>query len=206
MAAAQAAADHMDLGAEAHEQRPAERLLVHDLEVVAGRYAALGQVSAASSGSWSETRVKRPRAPVSSVSSVGAGVLDQLEVLCRYRVTVRSRVGFPSFSAISSSSSSEMWCSRNLGLVVDAVPRNPQRLRQIELEQPVVAQDLQGDPPALARSTRRPPLGHVLDQVEPLQLLDHGGRGRSRHAEPLGQRIVRNRAPASVCNAYIAFA
>jgi hypothetical protein len=82
----------------------------------------------------------------------------------------------------------------DLGLVVDPVPRNPQRLSQIELEQAVVAQDLEGYPPPLLRQLDTA-VGNVLDQVEPVQLLHHGGGGRCRHAEPLREGIVRNGAP-----------
>src|SRR5438270_616233 len=41
--ARQLAAENMDVGAEAHEQRPTERLLVDHLELIAGPDAALGQ-------------------------------------------------------------------------------------------------------------------------------------------------------------------
>ena len=43
----------------------------------------------------------------------------------------------------------------HLGLVVDAVPRHAERLGEVELEQPVVAQDLERDPRAPAGELRR---------------------------------------------------
>ena len=66
----------------------------------------------------------------------------------------------------------------HLRLLVDAVPRDPEALDQIQLEQPVVAHHLERDP-APASVSDDAVIGLVLDQSELAQPLDHPrGRGR----------------------------
>jgi hypothetical protein len=67
----------------------------------------------------------------------------------------------------------------HLGLVVDSIPRHAQRLREVELEQPVVAQHLQRERLAVAAQldalvgdvAHQPAIGELLDHAR------HGGRG-----------------------------
>lgn len=65
-----------------------------------------------------------------------------------------------------------------VGLGVDVVDRETERVGEVELEQPVVPDHLERD--ALARLGQAgPPVGLVLEQVEDGELLDHRrGRGR----------------------------
>ena len=84
----------------------------------------------------------------------------------------------------------------DLGLVVDLVPGHPERVGQIGLEQPVVADDLQRD--LLARRAQRDPVvGLVLDQAHLGHPLQHRRNGPRRDAEALGQRRGADRAAAS---------
>ena len=61
------------------------------------------------------------------------------------------------------------------GLDVDAVRRQPQRLRQVELQQPVVPQHLDGDP-LTGGGQLSAVIAAVLDQAQLVELLDHRGR------------------------------
>ena len=63
----------------------------------------------------------------------------------------------------------------DLGLGVDAVPRHVERLGEVELEQAVVADDLERH--ALAGLGELDALvGHVADEAEAVELLDHPRR------------------------------
>ena len=83
----------------------------------------------------------------------------------------------------------------HLGLRVHAVPRDPEVLGQVELQQPVVADDLQrhllptlGQPHAL--------VGLVRDQLELAQLAHHPRRGGGGDPEALGDGGGRDRVGA----------
>ena len=147
------------------------------------------------SGSESEMRAKRPRAPGSSACRLRLGPSSM----------VSSRVG------IGSPWGSWVGCAElgrdqlleligehvleHLGLVVDAVPGHAEALDQVELEQAVVAHDLERDPPP-AVGERDAAVGPVLDQPELAQPLDHA-RGRCRgDPEALGQRVGGHRLAA----------
>ena len=84
----------------------------------------------------------------------------------------------------------------HLGLGVHAIPRDPEALGQVELEQPVVADDLErhllptlGQPHAL--------VGLVRHQLELAELAHHPRRGGGRDAEALGDRGRGDRARAA---------
>ena len=65
----------------------------------------------------------------------------------------------------------------HLGLLVDAVPGDPEALDQVQLEQPVVAHHLERDPPA-GLGQRHAVVGLVGHQAELAEALDHPrGRG-----------------------------
>src|SRR5581483_3645533 len=83
-----------------------------------------------------------------------------------------------------------------VGLGVDRVDVQAQRLRQVELEQAVVADHLHGD--ALARLRQpRAAVRHVLEQAERRELLHH--RRRRRRRDPLVAGDGRDRdSPARV--------
>ena len=72
-------------------------------------------------------------------------------------------------------------------LGVHLVPAEAERLHQVQLEQPVVPDDLERD--ALARDReRRPVVALVLDEAEARQALQHAGRGGRADAELVGDR------------------
>ena len=81
----------------------------------------------------------------------------------------------------------------HLGLVVDAVPRNAQRLREVELEQAVVAEHLQRELRP-ARGQLDAAVGDVSREAELVEALHHGRRGRRRHAGALGHGVRRDGA------------
>ena len=83
----------------------------------------------------------------------------------------------------------------HLGLGVDPVVGHPQRLGEVGLDQPVVADHLQRDLLA-GRGQGDAPVGQVLDQAQLAEPLQHRGRGRRRDAEPLRDLAVEDRAPA----------
>ena len=81
----------------------------------------------------------------------------------------------------------------DLGLGVDAIPGHVERLGEVELEQAVVADDLERH--ALAVGGQLDALvGHVVDQAELAQALAHPRRRRRGDAQALGER-VRGRGP-----------
>ena len=65
----------------------------------------------------------------------------------------------------------------HLGLLVHAVPRHAERLGEIELEQPMVAQHLERHPLARAREPHAV-VGLARDEPERLEALDHRRCGR----------------------------
>jgi hypothetical protein len=74
----------------------------------------------------------------------------------------------------------------HLCLVVDLVPRHPEGIGEIGLDQAVVADHLERHP--LARGAQRHPVvGPVLDQTHVRHPLEHRGHGPGRDAEPLGE-------------------
>ena len=67
----------------------------------------------------------------------------------------------------------------HLGLVVHAVPRHAERLREVELEQPVVAEHLEREV-AAAVGELDAVVGPVLDEAELGEALDHARRRGGR--------------------------
>ncbi len=80
----------------------------------------------------------------------------------------------------------------DLGLVVDRVPRHAQRLREVGLEQAVMADDLEGDL-ATGRGQVGAPVGGVGDEPHPLEPLQHVGGRRRRHIHLVRDRARRDR-------------
>ena len=78
-------------------------------------------------------------------------------------------------------------------LRVHALDRHAERLREVLLEQPVVADHLDRRP-LPRRGQRDPPVRLVVDEAERRELLQHRRRRRRRNADPLGER--RRRRPA----------
>ena len=78
-----------------------------------------------------------------------------------------------------------------LGLGVHLVPGEPERLHQVELEQTVVADDLERRlRPGLGQ--RDAVVGLVAHEADAREALDHRRRGGGGHAQPLGQRARRH--------------
>jgi hypothetical protein len=70
----------------------------------------------------------------------------------------------------------------HLRLLVDPVPRHPERLGQVSLEQPVMADDLEGDLAACV-GQRRTLIRHVPHEPQVVQPLEHVGRRRRGHRQ-----------------------
>ena len=84
-----------------------------------------------------------------------------------------------------------------LRLRVDCVPAEPERFREVELEQPVVAYDLERDAAAGLGQTHAA-VALVRDETEPVELAQHPGDGGRLDAEPLGERVRRHGAAAAL--------
>ena len=144
------------LAAEAREQRPVERLALDDLEALARRDAALGQVAqhlGIGVGDAHEDAARRP-APATRGCSVSSSAISSSRL--GIGSPCGSWVGLPSFAAISSSSSSERTCSSTSASSCTRSQGTPERLGQVQLQQPVVAQDLERDARGRCRSASRP--------------------------------------------------
>jgi hypothetical protein len=74
----------------------------------------------------------------------------------------------------------------HLGLGVDSIPRHLEDLRQEQLEQAVVADDLERDTAALRRQAD-PSVGGVLGETQLVELAHHGGHRARSYAEPPGE-------------------
>ena len=114
-----------------------------------GAMPALGQV-AQHLGIESDTRVKRPRSPGVEVGEGARGLLVDLAVGGGDRVAVRVVRGVAELGRDQLGELGRDRVLEHLGLLVHAVPRHPERLGQVELEQPVVAEHLERH--ALARA------------------------------------------------------
>ena len=141
----------MHLSVEAGEQRAAERLAVDDLEAVAGRDAELGEVAqhlrvgVRDAHEHAGRAVSKRREASRSRSSISScGVRD--------RVPVRVVRGVAELRRDQLLELLGQHVLEHLGLVVHAVPRHAQRLREVQLQQAVVAQHLERDAPAPAVS------------------------------------------------------
>ena len=85
----------------------------------------------------------------------------------------------------------------HLRLLVDAIPGHPEALHQVQLEQPVVADHLERDPPP-GLGQRHAVVGLVGHEPELAEPLDHPGGRRRRHAQPIGERVGADRSLAAL--------
>ena len=81
-----------------------------------------------------------------------------------------------------------------LGLGVHLVPAQAQRLHQVQLQQPVVAHDLERDPLARRRE-RGAVITLVAHQAKLVELLQHRGRRGRRDSQLSGQRVGGDLSP-----------
>ena len=147
IARARRVAERVGALAEAHEQRPAERLAVDDLELVADRDALLGQVAQHLRVGVRDAHEAPAGTDRQLVQAAGLALL-QVERRRRDRVAVRvdRRVAELRGDQLLEVVGEDVL--EHLGLGVHAVPRHPQHLGQVALEQAVVADHLERDAPS----------------------------------------------------------
>jgi len=80
----------------------------------------------------------------------------------------------------------------DLRLVMDAIPRHVEQLRQEKLEQAMAAQHL-GRQPLTGRGELNTAVRGMVDQAQLGELLDHARRRRRSHAKPVGEPVHRHR-------------
>ena len=178
-------------GREAHRERAAERLALEDLHRVADPDPARLEVAQHVGVGVRDAHEAPALTGVERLQRAGVSLLDR-EVRAGDRIAVRvvGRVAElgrdPRLEVLGED------VLERLGLLVHAVPRHPEVLGEVELEQPVVAQHLERD--ALAGGGERDPaVGRVGDEPLLGELLDHAARRRGGHAEPRGE-VVRGDA------------
>ena len=128
--------------------RAAERVLVDDLEAGAGRDPALGQVAEHLGVGVGDAHEDAVRSRLERRQGDRRALLHH-EVARGDRVAVRVDGGVAELGGDQLLELLREDVLEHLGLVVHAVPRHAEVLRQVELEQPVVAQHLERDPRAL---------------------------------------------------------
>ena len=172
--------------AEAHEQRSAERLALHHLQLVPGGDPALGQVAEHVGVGVRDPRERPARAGLQGPKALGADLLDG-QVPRRDRVAVRVVRGVAELGRDQLLELVGEDVLEHLGLLVDAIPRHAEALDQVQLEQPVMADDLERHAQA-GVGEQHPVIAAMRDQAQLAQALDHPRCRRRGDAEPLGQR------------------
>ena len=157
--------------AEAHEQRPAERLALAHREALARRDAALGQVAQHLRIGVRHAHEAALVAGLQALHAVGRALFD-LEVGVRDRVAVRidrrvAELGGDQLLEVVGEHVLE-----HLRLGVHAIPRHAERLGEIALEQAVMADHLERHAPAVGGQAHAA-VGHVRDQPELVEALEH---------------------------------
>ena len=136
------------------EERAAERLLLDDLEAVARARCRARQVAQHLRVGVRDAH-EAPAAPASSASSATGRPSSISRSRGRDRVAVRVVRRVAELRGDQLLELLGEHVLEHLGLVVHAVPRHAERLGQVELEQAVVADDLERDARARRRSARR---------------------------------------------------
>ena len=172
---------------EADEQRAAERLAVDHFQLCSGSDAALGEV-AQHLGLGVRHPHERPARPGRQrLEALGCGLLD-LQLARGDRVTVGIVSGVSELARDHLLELLGEDVLQDLGLLVHAVPRDPQALNEVQLEQPVMAHHLERDPSA-GVGQRHAVVGLVLDESELAEALDHPRGGGGGDRQPLGERV-----------------
>ena len=168
---------------------------LHDRDVALGEQPELGQVA-------QERRIRVGDAQddrlvaAHQLGEHARGIGHQLELGGRDRVAVRIALGEAERSVDARLDLLGEVVLEAIRLGVHLVPAEPERLHQVELEQPVVADDLERDPLARRRQ-RGAVVALVLDQPERREPLEHAGRGRRADAELVRDRRRGRRAVAA---------
>src|SRR2546421_10034259 len=123
------------------------------------------------------------------VEAVGVVLLD-LELARRDRVAVRVARGVAELGGDQLLELLGQHVLEDLRLVVTGVPRDAERLREVELEQAVMPEHFEGELGPLLRELHAP-VRDVAREAELVEALDHRRGGGGRHMEPLGNRVVR---------------
>ena len=84
----------------------------------------------------------------------------------------------------------------HLGLGVNPIPGHPQRIGQKALDQPVMADHLQRQAPAIGGEAHAP-VGDMGREAQLVELLEHRRDGARRDAQSLGQGVGRHRLVAA---------
>ena len=177
--------------AEPHEQRSAERLAIDDLKALSGSDPALGQIPEHLRVGVRDPHERPACAAVHLLQRLRVP-LDDLQVPGRDRITVRVVGGVAELRGDQLLELLGEHVLEHLGLGVNAIPRHPEALHQVQLEQPVVPNHLERHAPSRV-GQRHPAVGDVLHVPELAHPLDHRRRRAGRDPEAFGQRVVADR-------------
>ena len=181
--------------AEANEQRPLERLLLDQLELVARRDPPLGQET-----QHLRVRIRHPdeRAPLARlelIQTLTRHVGDrELAIGDRIAVRIEGRVAELDGDRLLQLLRDDVL--EPFRLRVDLIPAHAQALGQIQLEQAMMAQHLQRHPPARLGQAHAA-IALVHDQAERVELAQHPRHRPRPHPQPLRQRIRRRHPGAA---------
>ena len=179
-----------------HEQRAAERLALAHREALAGRDAAARPGSAASPGRSPRRARTAPRRRAAGSPCDARRALLELELGARDRVAVGVDRRVPELGGDQLLEVLGEHVLEHLRLGVDAIPGHPQRLGEEALEQAVVADHLEREAPPVGGQAHAA-VGHVRDQPQLVELLEHRRDRAGRDAQALGQRVGRDRLVAA---------
>src|SRR5580692_12406992 len=158
------AADRVLALAEPHEQRPAKRLaLTHD-EALSWGDAAIGQIAKHLGVRVRDAHKQTRIAGLQALHAIG-DALFELEVGSGDRVAMGIDRGVSELGGDQLLEIIGKHVLQHLSLGMHAIPRHPQRLREIALEHAVMTDHLARYAPAIVGQAHAP-IGHVRDQTE----------------------------------------
>ncbi len=184
------AADRVLALAEAHEERPAEGLAVTHPEAVPGRDPAARPDSGASPGRSPRRARTGPHHPAQALHPERRALLE-LQVGARDRVAVGIDGGIAELRRDQRLEVLGEDVLEDLRLGVHAIPGHPQRLAEVALEQAMMADDLDRDPPPVGCQADAA-VGGVGDQPELSQPLEHRRDRSRRDRQALGESVRRD--------------
>ena len=175
----------MHVVCEAGEGRPAEWLLVDDLELGARRDPTLREVAKHVGVAVGDAHEATAGAGLERGERIGRQ-LDDLEVAARDRVAVGVALRIAELHRYQLLELLGEHVLEDLRFVVHPVPGHAERLGQVQLEQAMVADDLERQLEA-AVGELDAVVGRVAREPHLVEPLDHRRSGRGRHAQALGQ-------------------